>query len=317
MSIFVLIVVVTLTFDRVECDDMPRNVVVMAGSDKVLHCTGGLPFRWYVYPPSKPTDDKVIFMGEQMADDVDQQFRIYKAPNNFPYDWLDLLITDVRSDHFGTYKCQKSMSAHCAELIVLGSEPKCRIHSATGDTAHLRCKVNITVNGKPEMNCAHNLNKALIHADCSERHNKSTICAVSVPASEMDAYTCVIGVKHKPIRTYLSCEHATNNPDYQYIWHASSSIDSRYSSECGIKKLSLLIAATSCIVIIVLAISVGVLCSKRRQRKRVADNENLSKENEILYGEHSPRMPDTPPPEYKYCSNIFSDVGTISCKVFS
>src|SRR6218665_1867966 len=100
--------------------DLPKNVVVIAGADKVLNCAEGEPFRWYRYLPSDPSNDKVLFMGSRMADNLDKRFRVIREPANYPYQRLDLLITDIQANHSGTYKCRQPQSAQCAELIVLG-----------------------------------------------------------------------------------------------------------------------------------------------------------------------------------------------------
>lgn len=311
-NFFEITAFVYLAFEWVMCDDdFPHNVVVMAGSDKLLPCAGGLPFRWYVYPPSNPTEDKVIFMGERMAYNSDPQFRVYLKPNGFPYNRLDLLITNIRPDHFGTYKCQKSGSAHCAELIVLGSDPKCNKYEKTGgDEVQLKCDVNVTINGIPEMNCFHKLNKASIHTHCKrKRASETTVCKAKVPASAEDDYTCVIGVKHQPRLNYMTCVQAADRPSYQFIWDTSTSPISSYSSEHSIVISSPAIVIGLAITFIIIIISVmifAVLCVKRRRQNAERQNKNRDLLRESIL-HHSLYVPETP--TTKFVGNLIKIYG--------
>jgi hypothetical protein len=115
-----LVFVFLVILFRVKCDGLPENVVVMAGGDKLMTCDEGEPFRWYRFLPSDPIDDKVLFMGTRMADNIDERYRVLKKPEKFPFQSLDLLITDIQANHSGTYRCKQPQSSFCAELIVLG-----------------------------------------------------------------------------------------------------------------------------------------------------------------------------------------------------
>lgn len=108
-----------------------------------------------------------------------------------------------------------------------GSEPKCNIYDAAGNTVQLKCEVNITVNGEPEMNCIHYLLKTSIHTVCTERAGDNALCTAYVPASMADAYTCNISVKHRPMLNYRTCEHAADSPDYHFVWPTYTSTNSK------------------------------------------------------------------------------------------
>lgn len=100
--------------------DLPRNEVVLPGSNILMNCAQVRAFRWFRYLPTDLSNDKVIYMGSRMAYDADEKFRVYTDPDANPHDRLDLYISNVTTDLFGTYKCQQPGAAHCAEIIVLG-----------------------------------------------------------------------------------------------------------------------------------------------------------------------------------------------------
>lgn len=224
----VLAVYLILAPNRGECYVLPRNSVVMAGSDKILQCAEDdtSPFRWYIYPPSNIID-KVIFTGVMMAYDVDQQYRIYTKPDNFPFQQLDLLISDVEVRHFGTYKCEKVRGNYCAEIIVMSSVPRCDIYYSPM-TVQLKCEINMTMNGRPEMKCTYSLLQITTLAACTERDGYITQCKAYVPTFIAGSYTCIISVKHRPMRNYSSCSHDPGDPDYRFVW-PTYLYDSKYS----------------------------------------------------------------------------------------
>lgn len=197
--------------------DIPINVVVVSGDDKVLNCAGDQPFRWYRYPPSNPTDDKVLFMGSRLADNIDERFRVLREPVKHPYQRLDFLITDIQVNHFGTYKCMKPKYSQCAELIVLSSQPDCKAH-----LSQLTCEINATKNSQPRMECVHQNSNSSLNAPCGPSGNGLVTCSIKVPNTMRAEYICTIRIKHKPLFIDRTCTYASNEPSYYYTWQPPS-----------------------------------------------------------------------------------------------
>lgn len=88
----------------------------------------------------------------------------------------------------------------------------------------LKCSINVTRNGQPEMLCEHQNKATLTDTSCSAGENGMFICLTKVPAEMKADYTCVIKIKHKPLFNNKMCIHASNEPDYQYTWKSSSGV---------------------------------------------------------------------------------------------
>ena len=116
-------------------------------------------------------------------------------------------------------------------MVSLASEPKCKAQRVIRYTVgaeemmELQCNVNVTENGVPEMLFRHNINDSTtLLTNCTARYNGMITCVIVIPAQMLAEYTCSIKIKQKPIREDPQCNHASNEPDYQYTWMSSSEI---------------------------------------------------------------------------------------------
>ena len=234
----------------------PQNVIAMVGTSYVYKCSGNDPFRWYRYLPTNIYEDKVIFMGSKMAYNVEENYKVYAKSNKRLFDILNLEIDNIQLNHFGTYKCQKSYSASCAELIVMGGNPQCD-YSISSSGIDISCKINITENGIPHLKCQSSTN--VISASCEKESDKLVNCVTKVPSS-VNKYECTITITSKPLFKYLTCSHATNDPDYKYIWQFSPHSDNHkiYYSVLG---------GLSCILFIIIVITYCIYFRKRFHRR--------------------------------------------------
>jgi hypothetical protein len=135
----------------------------------------------------------------------------------------------------------------------------------------LRCSIDVTINGQPEMVCMNQNKDTLTVTSCSARENGLVTCLTKVPAAMKADYTCVIKIKHKPLINYKMCNHASNDPDYQFTWQSSSGVyDDVWTifGKSSVKELTigLYVSALLNIVLVLLVLLVLVLC-RRRQTK--------------------------------------------------
>lgn len=225
---FLLVLALTYTY----CQDLPANVVVIGGAAVQLYCSDVQPFRWYRYLPSNLNEDKVIYMGTRMAYDADDRFRVFAVPDRQSYRRLDLLVSNVQSDLAGTYQCQGTGTGktYCAELIVLDSEPVCEFRdgreNTSNGTAELRCGFNMSSNGEAEMLCERNSDGFRAETTTCLKNSTDSGSAAAVVCrataasdwSEEDNFTCIIRINHRPLQRYKTCTHASNRPEFTYIW---------------------------------------------------------------------------------------------------
>lgn len=268
--------------------NLPQNEVVFAGRGVLLNCAQVKAFRWYRYLESDLSDDKVIYMGSRMSDDADERFRVYTIPDEYPFERLDLCISDVQESHFGTYKCQQLSTSHCAEIIVIDSEPVCearllrKFEEVFSEKAELTCNVNISSNADPEMICHQDTVGNQTQSLCSQRDDGMVTCTAEVSMEMLRTTVCMIKFNPRPLQKYTTCQHASNQPSYSYKWIPPSDLQQVYSNERWL--ISGLIAS---MIANVITVSVIIFIVRRRfsrgkTRQSVSSIETCSTESESL-----------------------------------